>query len=286
MIDFVKKTKLTELENNIPDISSLGTKTALTAVESKIPSVSSFVKKTDYDTNITESEKNLTDHNHDKYITTLELNTLVADVFNARLAQANLITKTAFNAKLSSLNRKITANKSKNILVKNELKKLKTLDSSYFIGKSHFEEDGRQNYLIFQPINRYFKMIANAYYVSWWESKWLSAENIAPPTTSDNSLSPALSYYGTKRRVKFTRSCLKQPKVSYTHGTIVNIYTVYELGTSSSHSDDPTLKNSLFGAVGLSKKADLISTSIQVMELDLIEKVVFHFQVVDLVKMY
>ena len=45
MIDFVKKTKLTELENNIPDISSLGTKTALTAVESKIPSVSSFVKK-------------------------------------------------------------------------------------------------------------------------------------------------------------------------------------------------------------------------------------------------
>ena len=94
-----------------------------------------------------------------------------------------------------------------------------------------------------------------------------------------------MSYYGTKRRVKFTGSCLKQPKVSYTHGTIVNIYTVYELGTSSSHSDDPTLKNSLFGAVGLSKKADLISTSIQVMELDLIEKVVFHFQVVNLVEM-
>ena len=166
MIDFVKKTKLTELENNIPDISSLGTKTTLTAVESKIPSVSSFVKKTDYDTNITESEKNLTDHSNDKYITTLEFNTLVADVFNVRLAQANLISKTAFSAKLSSLNRKITANNSKNILVKNELKKLKTLDSSYFIGKSHFEEDGRQNYLIFQPINRYFKMITKAYYVS------------------------------------------------------------------------------------------------------------------------
>ena len=166
MIDFVKKTKLTELENNIPDISSLGTKTTLTAVESKITSVSSFVKKTDYDTNITESEKNLTDHSNDKYITTLEFNTLVADVFNVRLAQANLISKTAFNAKLSSLNRKITANNSKNILVKNELKKLKKIDSSYFIGKSHFEENGRQNYLIFQPINRYFKMITNAYYVS------------------------------------------------------------------------------------------------------------------------
>ena len=46
---------------------------------------------------------------------------------------------------------------------------------------------------------------------------------------SDNSLTPALSYYGTKTRVKFTGSCLKQPKVSYTHGKVVNIYIVYEL---------------------------------------------------------
>ena len=56
------------------------------------------------------------------YITTLEINTLAADVFNARLAQANLITKTGFYTKLSSLDRKITANKTKNLLVKNELK--------------------------------------------------------------------------------------------------------------------------------------------------------------------
>ena len=69
-------------------------------------------------------------------------NTLAADVFNARLAQANLITAIDFNAKLLSLNRKITANKTKNLLVVNELKKLKTFDSSYFIGKTYFEEDG------------------------------------------------------------------------------------------------------------------------------------------------
>ena len=98
--DFVKKTKLTELENKIPDVSSLATKTALTAVENKIPDVSSLVKKTNYDTKISELEKKLTDHNHDKYITTPEFNTLAADVFNARLAQANLITKTDFDAKL------------------------------------------------------------------------------------------------------------------------------------------------------------------------------------------
>ena len=62
--------------------------------------------------------------------------------FNARLAQANLITKTDFDTKLSSLNRKVTANKSNYLLIENELKKLKTFDSSYFIGKRHFEEDG------------------------------------------------------------------------------------------------------------------------------------------------
>ena len=130
-------------------------------------------------------------------------------------------------AKLSNLNRKITANKSKHLLVENELNKLKTFDSSYFIGKSHFDEDGTQNYLVFQPMYRYFKMITNTDYISSWKSKGLSAESIKPPTTSDNSLTPELSYYGTKTRVKFTGSCLKQPKISYTHEKVVNIYIVY-----------------------------------------------------------
>ena len=211
--DFVKKTKLTELEK-IPDVSTLATKTALTAVENNI-----------------------------------------------------------------------TANKSKHLLIENAFKKLKTFDLVYFIGKSHFEEPGAQNYSVFQPIKRYFKLIANTDYVSLWKSKELSSENIKPPTTSDNILAPALSYYGTKTRVKFNGSCLKQPKPSYTHGKTVNIYIVYELGASSSHSDDPTLKKSLFGAVRLTKNTDIDKYGIQVMELDLIENQVFHFQVVDLVKM-
>ena len=60
----------------------------------------SLVKKTDYNTKITEIEKKLTAHNHDKYITTPEFNNLTADVFNAKLAQASLVTKTDFDAKL------------------------------------------------------------------------------------------------------------------------------------------------------------------------------------------
>ena len=90
----------------------------------------------------TEIEKKLTDYNHDQYITTIEFNTLAVFAFNARLAQANLITKTDFDAKLSMLNKKITANKTKHLLVENELKKIKTFDSVSFRCKSHFEEDG------------------------------------------------------------------------------------------------------------------------------------------------
>ena len=123
--NLVKKTdyntKITELENKIPDISNLATKSALTTVENKIPSISGLVKKTDYNTKITDIENKLNNHNHDKYIDTSKFNTLATNLFNARLAQANLIIKTDFDAKLSSLNRKITAKKTRHFLNDNDL---------------------------------------------------------------------------------------------------------------------------------------------------------------------
>ena len=55
---------------------------------------------------------------------------------------------------------------------------------------SHFEEDGTQNYLVFQPLSKYFKVITNTDYISSWKSKGLSDETIKLPTTSDNKLNP------------------------------------------------------------------------------------------------
>ena len=78
-----------------------------------------MVKKTDYISKVTEIEKKLSDHNHDKYIDTSEFNKLAAAVFNLRIAQANLIAKTDFDSKLSNLNRKITINKTKHLLKMN-----------------------------------------------------------------------------------------------------------------------------------------------------------------------
>ena len=177
----------------------------MTIVENKIPSITGLVKKTDYNTKITDIENILNNHNHDKYVATSDFNTLAANVFNARLAQANLITKTDFDAKLSSLNRKITANKTKHFLNDNDL--------SYYRGKQYFDEGrGKQNYLVFLPMGKYFKLnsvVNTADYVSSWQSKGMSNESIKPPTTSNNSLTPELNYYGTKARVTFIRSSLK-----------------------------------------------------------------------------
>ena len=241
------KTALNTVENKIPSISNLATKTALTTVENKIPNISGLVKKTDYNTKITDIENKLNNHNHDKYIATSEFNTLATNVFNARLTQANLITKTDFDAKLSSRNRKITGNKTKHFVNDNDL--------IYYRGKQYFDEgSGEQNYLVFLPLRKYFKLnsVAGAAdYVLSWQSKGLSNESIKPPTTTNNSLTPELNYYGTKTKIKFTRSCLKQSSHILTHKKVCNFYIVYELAASSSHNSDPTIKNCLFVAVTL-----------------------------------
>ena len=107
---------------------------------------------------------------------------------------------------------------------------------------------------------RYFKVLSFTQYleyVSEWKSKGLSNESIKAISTSDNSLNPTLIYYGTKIKVKFNGGCLKQQKSSYTHRKVVNIYILYELGASSSDNSNPTINNCLFGAVTLTKNADI-----------------------------
>ena len=151
---------------------------------------------------------------------------MAANVFNARLSQANLIRKTDFDAKLPSLNKRATTNKTKHLLDENELNKVKTFDFGYFIGKSNFEEDGTQNYLVFQPLNKYFKVNASTNYVSSWQSKGLSDKTINPLTTSYYKRMLQLNYYVTKARLEFRGSCLKQDKSTFNHGKIVNIYIV------------------------------------------------------------
>ena len=93
-------------------IRNISVTSALTVLENKIRNNSSLVKrKPDYNTkNYWNWKKNLTDHDHDQYITIPEFNNLAA-VFTAWLAQANLVAKTDFDDKLRSLNQKTNSNK-------------------------------------------------------------------------------------------------------------------------------------------------------------------------------
>ena len=198
----------------------------MTAVENKIPDVSGLVTNTDYNTKISDIEKKITDHDHDKYTATSGFNKLATEDFKARLAQANLVTKTDFNADLQDISKRITSNKSKHLLVENELKKLKTFDSSYFKGKDNIAE---------------------------WKSKGLFDQVIK---SYNNSISPTIKFTGERMYVKFNGSCLKQDKITFNHGKIVSIYNVYDL-KSNVNSFDPTLQNRLFGAVKLTKNIDI-----------------------------
>ena len=130
-------------------VSNLGTKTTLTTVKNKIPSVSNLVKKTDYNTRVTEIENQLNNHNHDKDSYTSECNKWWP----------------------------------------------KQIIESF----------------------KYFKVISSTNYISSWKSKGLSKETIKPPATSDNSLNPNVSYNGTKARLEFRGSCLKQDKSTFNH---------------------------------------------------------------------
>ena len=113
------KAALTAVENKIPDITNFATKTALTNLSNIVPDINTLIKKSNCDTNIAKTES--------KYVSNTG--------FDSKLAQAIVITKTNFDGKI--------------IEIENNVKKLQTFDSSYFKGKSHFEENGTQNYLVF-----------------------------------------------------------------------------------------------------------------------------------------
>ena len=94
---------------------------------------------------------------------------------------------------MQGISKRITSNKTKHFLVENELKKLKTFDLSYFRGKSHFEENGNHNYLVFQPMQKYFKGIADVgsgNNIYFWKSKGLSDKRINSNTASNYNITP------------------------------------------------------------------------------------------------
>ena len=186
--------KLSDVVNNgvgKKSITGLATTSALTAVKNKIPSISNLVKKTDYDKKVGEIDN-----------------------------------------RMINLTRKIVWNKTKDISIENELKKLKTFDLSYFHGKNYFDEDGNQNYYIFQPISKYLKVayVNDINYILSWKSRGLNDIKIESIKTNNYLLNPRMDHYDmSKIRIKFNGSFLNRFPPTILHGSIVNIYIVYEI---------------------------------------------------------
>ena len=148
-------TKITELENKIPNIRNLATKTALTTAENKIPDVSNLATKT--------------------ALTTVENKIPNINNLSAKPNICDLVRKSDYNTKITN--------------IENNVRQLQAYDLSYFKGKQYFGEgSGKQNYLVFFSMRKYFKLnsIVNVIdRVLSWRSKGISNESIKPPTSSN-----------------------------------------------------------------------------------------------------
>ena len=151
---------------------------------------------------------------------------------------------------------RVTSNKSRHFQIENKLRKLKTFNSSYFKGKSHLEEDGTQNYLVFQRVYKCFedvdvtKTLIN-FYANSWISKGLSNETMSSVTGFER---PFLEYKNARIKLKFDESILRQ-KSSTSIGSIANYYIVYRLSPRS-NSSSIVLESCLFGKIKMTKNVD------------------------------
>ena len=99
--------------------------------------------------------------------------------------------------------------------------------------------------------------VGNGSYIYYWNSKVLSDERMNSIRTPNHNVTPNLDYYGTETRVELNGSCLKQDKVTFNHGKVVNIDIVFEISKNINISNYPALEICLFGAVTLAKNADM-----------------------------
>ena len=229
-----------KVKQKMPDISGLASKTELTAVENKIPDVSGLVTASE----LTAVENKITD------IT-------------------SLITKTDFDAKLKNFSDRVTNNKSKDLLLDNELKKLKTLVDS--TAKIKFDEVQKENsfnrgffyylqqsYLVCDCKMGSFQFTAGK--ISTWKStgifNYLGNPNMNPVGDSKSVL-PELKNDG-RMHASLSGNHFQQNKVIIPNNdNVINIYCVYKIDPIASTRDDTfTIQNTLFGTVEITKNAD------------------------------
>ena len=262
--------KIDKIENKIPDISGLATKSSVThliteqeeytdKVKKKIPDISGLASKTE----LTVIEKKIPDVNG------LATASALTVVENKIPDITSLIIKTDFDAKLKKISDRVTNNKSKDLLLDNELKKLKTLvGSSEKIKFDEVEKENsfnrgffyylQQSYLVYDFKMGSFQFTAGK--ISTWKSTGISnylGNSNMNAVGDSKSVVPELKNDG-RMHVSLSGNHFQQNKVIIpNNNSVINIYCVYKIDSIASTRDDTfTVQNALFGAMEITKNAD------------------------------
>ena len=262
--------KIDKIEKKIPDISGLATKSSVTRliteaedytdkVKKKIPDISGLTSKTE----LTAVENKIPD------VSGLATASALTAVENKIPDITSLITKTDFDAKLKNISDRATNNKSKDLLLDNELKKLKALVDSTAKKKSDEAQKEnsfnrgffyylQQSYLFYDCKMGSFQFTAGK--ISTWKStgifNYLGNSNMNAVGDSKSVL-PELKNDG-RMHVSLSGNHFQQNKVIIpNNNNVINIYCVYKIDPIASARDDTfTIQNALFGAVEITKNAD------------------------------
>ena len=138
------------------------------------------------------------------------------------------------------------------------MKRLQSFDSSLFIGKSYFNIDIAQLYLILQLLFYILKSLGDTEKDVSWKSKGSSAEKLTTIITTVNNLSPSIKWYQNFYFcLIFKKSCLKQKNATVIPPNKIIFFIKYELDTWSwDLNSNFTLKDCLFAGGRLAKNAD------------------------------
>ena len=254
--NFVTRTKFSTDTNALDD--------KIDKVDKKIPDVTIFVKKkTNFDSKITEVEGKIPN------ISGLATNSSLAAVENKIPDITSLIRKTDFDAKLKNISDRVTNNKSKDILLDNELKRLKALVGSTAKTKSDegqiadsftrgFYYYLQQRYLVYECKVRSFNFSNGK--ISEWKSAGIfnySKDSNMRGIEDPKTRLPELKNYG-RMQVSLFGNYFEQNKVIIpNNNNVINIYCIYELrSVKIPLTIEFTILNALFGAMEITKNAN------------------------------
>ena len=232
-------SKVRQLENKIKTTEQKpnATISSVTAVLNKIPDVSGFVKKSDYATEISSIEN---------------------DVTNAALkSQLNYLKSTHIADEVKKIDDKTKKDSTSNLNAKTSLEHNKSViddlkgEASSFRGSYYFNQ---QSYLIYEP--KTFSCKQTSAGITHWKSTGIDNYSLNTDLRCVANISgdyPKVSK-GNRMSVRFSGNCVKENKSIYPVKSVINIYIVYSLNpVSNARNTDFTAQNCLFGAVKITK---------------------------------